>query len=262
MQPGKEVSGWVGSPRAFCSGPSQRPSLDSQARSSGSLSPSPLPVGHFPPPAVRGKPLQSQGISEKHPHSHSLAEWTSFSFFNFPDQGLNPGAVGCVNHWTSGEFPRFLIGWKSWALRGASIPCSSCPLGAWWARGAGVGGLWSWPLSHHGGPLLCAFLSPFLSCETLQNFGFTLGSFSSFCAPVSSRLFHLKLGEPEGEAWMSVLGWLVKGNLALPRDPPCVRPPRGSCPALRAFIASWRVPFLSRRGSCFISERSWQFPPP
>ena len=169
------------------SGPSQRLSLDSQARSSGSLSPSPLPVGHFPLPAARGKPLQSQGISEKLTHT----SWQSglFSFFNFPDQGLNPGALGCVNHWTSGEFPRFLMGWKSWALHGASIPCSSCPLGAWWARGAGVGGLWSWPLSHQGGPLLFAFLPPFLSCETLWSFGFTLGSFCCFCARLQLALW-------------------------------------------------------------------------
>ena len=97
----------------------------------------PLPVGHFPPPAARGKPLQSQGISEKRPYSHSLAEWTSFSFFNFPDQGLNLGALGCVNHRTSREFPRCLTGWKSWVLPGTLIPGSSCPLGAWWARGAG-----------------------------------------------------------------------------------------------------------------------------
>ena len=100
----------------------------------------PLPVGHFPPPAARGKPLQSQGISEKRPYSHSLAEWTSFSFFIFPDQGLNLGALGCVNHRTSREFPRCLTGWKSWVLPGTLIPGSSCPLGAWWARGAGVGG--------------------------------------------------------------------------------------------------------------------------
>ena len=118
----------------------------------------PLPVGHFPLPAARGKPLQSQGISEKRPYSHSLAEWTSFSFFNFPDQGLNPGALGCVNHWTSREFRRFLFGWKSWVLRGTLIPAAAVLLAPGGPVGLGLRGLWNWSFGVCLVTSLCFFL--------------------------------------------------------------------------------------------------------
>lgn len=77
----------------------------------------------------------------------------------------------------------------------------------------------------------------FLLSSPVRRCGVLVSLWEAFAvfAPVCSRLFGFKLGEPEGEAWVSVLGWLVKGNLALPRDPPCVRPPRGACRALRAF---------------------------
>lgn len=104
--------------------------------------------------------------------------------------------------------------------------------------------------------LLSLLSSPVRWCGVLVSFWAAL----LFCAPVSPSSFHFKLGELEEQ--VSVLGWLVKGNVALPRprDPLSVRCPRGGSRALRALITSWRVPFLSLRGSCFISEGRWQFP--
>ena len=67
-----------------------------------------------------------------------------------------------------------------------------------------------------------------------------------------------------------MLGQPVKGKLARPLLPSSPfmsaglgeRPTREACRALRALIASRRVPFLlGLRGSCFISEGRRQFSP-
>lgn len=109
-----------------------------------------LPMGHSPPLAAHGKPLQSQGSLREMLLTHSLAEWIS---------SLLEKSVFAWN-------PNFLRQLSSWRLAGP-----------WWGRGWGF---WSWPFavclvtSLCFFPPLCAFLSPFLSCPLVHQISLSL----------------------------------------------------------------------------------------
>ena len=77
----------------------------------------PLPMGHSPPLAARGKPVQSQGSLRETLLAHSLAE--------------------CI----SSLLEKSVFAWNPSSLRQLS---SWCLAGPWWGRGWGF---WSWPFA-------------------------------------------------------------------------------------------------------------------